>query len=167
MQIHGGEDHRELSLHPCVDPVLRCHHPTHEKRPAGKQHPHRFTQQPTPAVCPAQHLHQQHRIKRPVAERQPPPIGLHEPGAAKPGGESLQHAERQVSRDIVIAGRNERPADASRTRAQIQQARLGRQSGPQHGVPYRFGHTVRQRPPPVEVRRHPIIDVHARCSRDQ
>ena len=96
------------------------------RRAVRPQHAPRLGEHAAPAAHAAEHLDQQHGVERGVAERQALAVGLHERAArAARARELAQHAEREVDADIVVARRDERPADAAGAGAEVEQARRG------------------------------------------
>ena len=71
--------------------------------------------------------------------------------------ELAQHPERQVDADVVVARRDERPADPPGSGAEIEHAWPRCAERAEDGDTDRLRHSVRQRPMPIEARRRSVI----------
>jgi hypothetical protein len=108
-----------------------------------------------------EYLHQQHRIKTRVGERQLATIRLDKacPSAiGTPIGEDPEHPAGKIDADIVIAGRNKRPANAPGTRSEIEEARpVHSADRRQDCAPDRVSRLVRQGTLTLEAGSHRVI----------
>jgi len=113
-----------LLLHACVDPVgghLRAADHDYAVRP---QHAPRLADNVAPAGKPAEHLDQQHRVERSLAERKLFAIRLHKTRSVLASDELAQHPGGYIDAHVLVAAGYKRRADASAARAEIEQARL-------------------------------------------
>jgi hypothetical protein len=85
-------------------------------------------------------------------------VGLHQPRPAIAAlHERLQHAERQIGADIVVARRHERPADAARAGAEVEHLRPRNRRDLEHRGAHRFRDPRRELAVAVEARRQRVV----------
>src|SRR4051794_2371689 len=137
----------EPLLQTLVNAVLRCRRAADDHRAAGLQHPARLVDKRARIGKIAEHRDQQHRVKAGGGKRQGAAIRLDEARAlavARPVGEDSQHPSGKIGSDIVVAGHDERPAEAAGARAYIENAGpIDIRDSLQHGSADRLRHPTR------------------------
>jgi hypothetical protein len=117
----------EMLPHSRINAVVGRHHSAEHQRPVRSQHPSGLIDEPAPISQATEDLHQHDCVEDRISERQRATVRPDQPPevtAAAAASEGPKHTVGKIDTDIIIAGRNERPADPPGTRAEVEQARL-------------------------------------------
>jgi hypothetical protein len=112
--------------HARVDALVGGHRSADQQPPVTSQHPSPFIDKPAPILQATEDLHQQYRVEDCIGERQRTavPLDQHRTMAVvASAGKDSKHTEGEIDTNIIVAGRDKRPADPPGTRAEVEQAR--------------------------------------------
>jgi len=97
---------------------------TNDQDPNSTEHTSGLGDQHAPMSRSSDDLHQHDDIERSIAKRQPLAVALRKmywlAVLGRSSGELLQHSQRQVDPDIVVAPRHERQTNAPGAGAEVQ-----------------------------------------------
>ena len=152
--------------HSRVDALAGCHRSAEHQRPVRSQHPSPFIDKPAPISQPTENLHQQYRVEDCIGERQRTAVPLYQRRpmtVVAAAGKDSKHTVGKIDTDIIVAGRDERPADPPGTRAEVEQARPlaggsipARSKSAEYCGPHCRGDAIGERPITIERVGHRI-----------
>ena len=122
------------------------------------QHAARLVGELPPIAQSAEHLDQHHGSNIASANGSRRPSACTRRGARPHRAVKVaQHAEREIHPDIIIACRDERPADPAGTGAEIEHARVRHPGCLEHQLPDGLGDAIRQGALTLEARGERVI----------